>query len=319
MRALRRGFLAAGTALAILLLSFGSAPLAHADDTLTISGTLTDPNGTPLGGLDTCADPVGEDSSLLRRHCVTSDPATGAFAISGLEPSTWVVVAGGGSSRYPYTWFSVNGSTTNVLDATRFTQSVTNRNITLLAKPEPTPADEPAISPAGPPKVAGTAKAGKKLTAKAGTWAAGAALTYQWLRGAEVIPNQTKATYTVQRADGGAKLRVQVTGNLNGFAQTIRPSEPTKVVPLSKLKSAKPKLSGTAVVGSSLTAKPGKWTAGTKLTYQWLRAGKAIVGASSEKYALTASDLGKAIKVKVTGTKQGYNPVTKASKAKKVK
>jgi len=316
MRALRRGFLAAGTALAILLLSYQSAPLAQADERLTISGTLTAEDGTPLGGLNTCADPV--DTGVVsdaRRECVLSEPSTGAFTISNLVPSTYQLVAWG--DNYKLTYFGINGPTTNPSDVTTYLelkQSITDRNITLFAKPTP------ELTPAGTPKVTGTAKAGKKLTAKPGAWAAGATLSYQWLRGKEAIAGATKTTYKVQAADGGARLSVRVTGSKADFADKSQTSAATKVVPLSKLKSAKPKLSGTAVVGSSLTAKPGKWTAGTKLTYQWLRAGKAIAGASSEKYVLTASDLGKAIKVKVTGTKQGYKAVAKASKAtKKVK
>jgi hypothetical protein len=43
------------------------------------------------------------------------------------------------------------------------------------------------------PKIGGTAKAGKKLTAKAGTWGPGTVkLTYQWYRGSSKIKGATK-------------------------------------------------------------------------------------------------------------------------------
>lgn len=316
MRAFRRGFVAVGTALAILLLSIQSAPSARAEEALTISGTLTGKDGSPLGGLNVCAEPVGEDASLRRRECVTSDQVTGAFTISNLVPSTYVLVAGGGSSNYSYTYFGTNGSTTNIAEASVFelVQSLIDRNITLLAKPAQT------LSPASTPKVTGKAKVGSKLTAKAGTWAGGATLSYQWLRGSEAIAGATKTTYKVQAADGGSKLSVRVTGTKAGFTATSQTSASTKMVPRSKLKAAKPKLKGAAAVGATLTANPGKWTAGAAFVFRWFRAGKPISGASARTYTLTASDSGKKVAVKVTGSKQGYKTVTKASKAtKKVK
>ena len=56
------------------------------------------------------------------------------------------------------------------------------------------------------------------------------------------------------------------------------------------------------------------------LAFQWLRSGKAVAGATGASYALTAADIGKVLKVKVTGSKQGYKTVAKTSKStKKVK
>ena len=51
------------------------------------------------------------------------------------------------------------------------------------------------------------------------------------------------------------------------------------------------------------------------LTYQWYRAGVAIVGATSKTYVLTVDDVGQSIKVKVTGSLPGYTAVTKSSAA----
>ncbi len=82
-----------------------------------------------------------------------------------------------------------------------------------------------------------------------------------------------------------------------------------------KLTAATPKVSGTVQVGKKLTAKPGAWTSGTKLTYQWLRNGKKIPKATKSSYTLTASDKGTKTTVKVTGSKTGYTTVAKTSKA----
>lgn len=65
-------------------------------------------------------------------------------------------------------------------------------------------------------------------------------------------------------------------------------------------------ISGTPVVGATLTADASSSAIGATLKYQWLRAGVSISGATSSTYKLVASDVGKQISVKVTATKTGY-------------
>ncbi|SMH48829.1 hypothetical protein SAMN06295885_3133 [Rathayibacter oskolensis] len=75
-----------------------------------------------------------------------------------------------------------------------------------------------------------------------------------------------------------------------------------------------PVVSGSAVVGQTLTANAGTWDPGVTLAYQWKRKGGAyIAGATGPSYTLTASDLGTTVSVSVTGTKPGYYPATKSS------
>ncbi|MFT3970979.1 MAG: hypothetical protein QM695_12070 [Micropruina sp.] len=84
---------------------------------------------------------------------------------------------------------------------------------------------------------------------------------------------------------------------------------------------ATPKISGTAKVGKTLTAKPGKWKpSGTKLSYQWYRNSTKITGATKSTYKLVKADKKNKMTVKVTGKKDGYANTTKTSgKTKKVK
>jgi DNA-binding beta-propeller fold protein YncE len=84
-------------------------------------------------------------------------------------------------------------------------------------------------------------------------------------------------------------------------------------------KAATPTISGTAKVGSKLTAKAGTWSPkATSYRYQWLRGGVAIPGATASTYVLTAEDAGKAITVKAKGLLSGYaNTWSKVSKATK--
>jgi hypothetical protein len=85
------------------------------------------------------------------------------------------------------------------------------------------------------PTISGTARAGRKLTAKPGTWApAGVHLAYAWYRttskGTTAIAGATSATYTVATSDVGAKLSVRVTGSLEGWKAVTKKSKVTATV-----------------------------------------------------------------------------------------
>jgi surface antigen len=75
-----------------------------------------------------------------------------------------------------------------------------------------------------------------------------------------------------------------------------------------------PIVSGTPEVGSTLTAKAGTWSpSDVTLTYQWLRDGVIISGATSKSYTLTSKDVGHAITISVTGSKSGFASRTASS------
>jgi hypothetical protein len=69
------------------------------------------------------------------------------------------------------------------------------------------------------------------LKVAAGAWSpSGVKLSYQWYRGGKKIPGAVKATYKVSQADKGKKLKVKVTGKLDGFKATTQTSKPTEAV-----------------------------------------------------------------------------------------
>ena len=74
-----------------------------------------------------------------------------------------------------------------------------------------------------------------------------------------------------------------------------------------------PAISGSPVVGQTLTASPGTWNlAATTFHYQWF-AGTTPVGADAPTYSPTAADVGKAIKVTVTGSVAGLGSAAATS------
>jgi Collagen triple helix repeat (20 copies) len=66
--------------------------------------------------------------------------------------------------------------------------------------------------------------------------------------------------------------------------------------------SAGPQVSGSPVVGQTLSCSLGTWSATPTLARQWLRGGEPVGGATAETYGLTAADLGTQIACRVTAT-----------------
>lgn len=165
------------------------------------------------------------------------------------------------------------------------------------------------------PKITGTTTVGKKLTAKPGTWKpTGVNLTYQWLLNGSKIKGATKSTYTLTGKDKGKKIGITVTGAKPGYKSVSKTSANTKAVKAGKLTAKTPKITGSAKVGKKLTAKPGSWKpSGVKFTYQWLRNGSKINGATKSTYTLTSKDKGQRVSVRVKGSKSGYTTVSKTS------
>jgi Purple acid Phosphatase, N-terminal domain/Calcineurin-like phosphoesterase len=73
-----------------------------------------------------------------------------------------------------------------------------------------------------------------------------------------------------------------------------------------KIQAGEPIILGRPTVGHTVTADPGNWSPrSARFSYQWLRAGLPIAGATSWRYTLTAADLDQQLQVQVTGTIPG--------------
>ncbi|KRF07071.1 hypothetical protein ASH00_16125 [Arthrobacter sp. Soil782] len=172
----------------------------------------------------------------------------------------------------------------------------------------------PGTLTAPAPTISGTSAVGETLTVAAGAWApAPVTLTYQWLRNGAAISGATAVNYPLVAADLGAAITVKVTGTKTGYATATAASAPTAAVAEGNLTAPIPTISGTAKVGEELTATPGTWPRGTTLSYQWMRSGQPIDGATAQTYLLGADDLAKMIAVRVTGSKAGHGTATATS------
>lgn len=70
-----------------------------------------------------------------------------------------------------------------------------------------------------------------------------------------------------------------------------------------------PSVTGRPIVGETLTATPGTWSVdGVQASWQWLRNGDPIAGATSDAYTAVAADVGASISVRQQVTKAGFDP-----------
>jgi hypothetical protein len=90
--------------------------------------------------------------------------------------------------------------------------------------------------------------------------------------------------------------------------------------PDAPVNTAPPTISGTPVVGQTLTASPGTWSVnGLTFAYQWQRAGADIAGATGATYQVVNADQGASITVVVTASKDGLPSASATSAAVVVK
>lgn len=183
--------------------------------------------------------------------------------------------------------------------------------------------DSGAPKNTGQPTISGSPTVGQRLTGTAGTWTGTQPITfaYQWVRcgsdggapdgsNCNNINGATGTSYVLVSADTGWRIRLRVTGT-NTVGSATFASNATAVVAAGVSKpvnTQSPSVSGSMVEGSTLTVNRGSWTGGETITYayQWLRCDAgggncgSIAGATGTQYRLTASDVGRKIRVDVT-------------------
>lgn len=154
------------------------------------------------------------------------------------------------------------------------------------------------------------------LRASTGTWANQPTnYTYQWQRcdiaasSCAQIDGATSENYQLVSSDYGHRIRVEITAS-NAYGQTSEISPPTAIVAVrDPINTDPPTISGSTVVGGTLSATTGTWL-GANLTYayQWQRCDSAgancttIAGATGSSYTTASPDIGNRVRVRVIAT-----------------
>lgn len=254
---------------------------------------------------------------------VVGDPAVGASLSA--EPGSW-----DGGATLSYQW-SVGGQPVPTATTASYTPVPADLDKTVTvqvtgsrpgydsvartsAPTAPVALGTFASSPT--PTIAGTPVFGGTVTAEAGSWDDGTALTYQWFSGGEPVPGATGAGYSPTADDLGSTLAVRVTGTKAGYATTARTSAESEAVAAAGLTlTPTPTIGGTPRFGETLAVEAGTWDDGVDLAYQWLVDGEPVVDATGVEFSPRASDVGGVVTVAVTGSMTGHESVTRTSEA----
>lgn len=277
---------------------------------------------TPLNAVNVASAPVGGITSSTPTITGTAKVASVLTA----NPGTWgpsgvtlayqwnrsgVAIAGATASTYTLT-----ADDANTVMTVTVTGSATGYTPVSSSSVGTAPVSLGTLT-AYRPVISGTATVGSTLTATVTAWGpAPVTMAYQWYRSGTAVAGATALTYPLTTADQGYTMTLRATGSKTGYSTGYVDSAATAAVAAASttLTSSVPTISGSARVGSKLTASAGTWgPAPVTLTYQWYRAGVAISGATATTYAPTSADRGATLSVRVTGTKTGYTTLSRDS------
>ncbi|ROR90441.1 Ig-like domain repeat protein [Nocardioides aurantiacus] len=285
-------------------------------------------------------DPAGADlgSSAWRGFTVIDRPATVAPQITGAGQVGTALTSTLPSWNLPdvvtsYQWYrgttAIPGATTRVYELTQ-----TDLNQSIKVRVTGTRAGYPAGTAdsnivkgglgTGPSLLRelvlqGTATVGTTVSGSATWQETGVTTAYQWLVGGVAVSGATTPSFVVRTADAGKTVQLRATGTRAGYSPTTVTSNALTATGNERLvATGAAKVSGIAKVGYRLTANPGTWTRSPSFTYQWLRDGVAVTGATSTSYLLGGADAGRLISVRVTAKRVGYLDGTSTSTGMRV-
>ncbi len=124
------------------------------------------------------------------------------------------------------------------------------------------------------------------------------ASAYSWLRDGVVIEGATSSSYVLEQADVGAAIRVSATYTASAGSARVTSTATQAVANINNLPTGAVTLAGASVPGAQLdviTTTLEDADGLGSLSYQWLRGGSPIAGATSAHYTLEAADAGTAI------------------------
>ena len=266
-------------------------------------GPIANVNDAPVG-LPTITGTATEDQILTADTSGISD-ADGLSAFSYQWYRDGVAIGGATASTYTLgdadvgtqisvqvSYIDLRGTVEGPLTSAQ-TAAVTNIN----------------DAPVGAPAVAGTVTEDQLLTADT-TGISDAdglgAFSYQWYRDGVAVGGATGSTYTLDDADVGAQMSVQVSyTDGQGTAEAITSAQTGAVANVNDAPAGLPAITGTVTEDQVLTADTSGISDADGLgafSYQWYRDGVAIGGATASTYTLGDADVGTQISMQVSYT-----------------
>ena len=309
-----------------------------------------DTDGDGVG--DACAEQRAPENTVRPAIAPASNLRDGD--VLGADRGTWT---GSEPITYNYDWLACDGAGANCVSfmsgnaATQITLAAgqigkriklrvtatngANSPVSSDSDPTAVVAARAPANTAAPSIDDTTPNDGQLLRGSAGTWTGTQpiAFAYKWLRcdaggtPCTEIAGATQQDYTATPADIGHPLRLQVTASNNHGQQAVANSGATTAVAANAPQNtALPAVSGDAQEAAVLTTTQGSWT-GSPMTfaYAWLRCDDtganctAIGGATTSQYTLTADDIGRRIRSRVTASNAAGNVVRESAATAAVK
>ena len=259
-------------------------------------------NDAPIG-VPAITGTATEDQMLTADTSALSDAdGLGAFnyqwlrngvAVAGATASTYTLgdVDVGSVMRVQVSWTDGQGSTESLTSAA--TAAVGSVN----------------DAPTGVPAITGTATEDQMLTADTSAIADAdglGAFSYQWLRNGVAVAGATASTYTLGDLDVGSVMRAQVSWtDGQGSNETLTSAATAPVANVNDAPTGAPALVGSVVEDLTLSVDTSAIADADGLgafSYQWLRNGVAVAGATASSYTLGDLDVGSAMRVQVSWT-----------------
>ncbi|WP_300680524.1 hypothetical protein [Nocardioides sp.] len=282
----------------------------------TARATASDPNSIT----------VTWDADYDTTHIVTATPVN---APASVKPRTFTVTNSHGCDVDETTTSCSLGDATTLAAGTTYAITIAVSDALFVGDPVSVgtvTTAPPFVAHPSAFRITGTARVGGTLSIapSAGAWARGATVTYTWAING--TPFATGTRVVLAKAQLGGYLAVAATGTLPGFttwfayaAGLSTPIAAAAAPPTVKVTAApQVKTKGKTKVGTKLTVTKPKAPAGATTSYQWLRNGTAIKGATKATYKPTKKDKKKVLSVRVTVTQAGHAPYVKVIRVGKV-
>lgn len=189
-----------------------AAPAVRVTKGATVSGLVKGPDGAVVRDVDVTA----LSAVTSEREVVASTRSGSTYTLKGLPDGAYrlrFVYSGDGFAVRTITT-TVSGGRASVVDARLATAPFRS---------------------AYKPRISGTKRVGRTLTATVTPWLAGsypttrAAMSLQWLRDGKAVRGATGTRYTLTKADRGAKVGVRATARRYGYTTASRTSTAYRV------------------------------------------------------------------------------------------
>ena len=290
---------------------------AAGNRTTAYEGTKTVDNQAPTMALDlTGGNQIGQDLHCNATVTGQNPTVTYTWQRANADGSNVQIIAGETSSTYTLTAADLGKKVQCTATATDQGGSA---SLTSLLTSGPFASGGVVVIAAptvGQATVTGQPVDGQTVTCDGVVTGTGVTTTIQWVRteadgsGPVVIPGATQRDYTLTPADVGKRLKCSISAqNTSGSASST--SDPTSVVSLAAPTVSPVTTSGNTYSGQVLTCVGAVTGVNATTTIQWLRTdsngdGAVVIdGQSGRTYTLTAADVGKRVKCKITGTNSG--------------